>query len=65
MSREALAPMLDAGEEAGCLNLSEFSSAVQDLELLYAMGRELASTDIWPEWSSTSEFRSVREASRE
>jgi RNA polymerase primary sigma factor len=25
--------MLDAGEEAGCLNLSEFSAAVQDLEL--------------------------------
>ena len=25
--------MLDAGEEAGCLNLSEFSAAVQDLDL--------------------------------
>jgi RNA polymerase primary sigma factor len=33
MSRETLAPILDAGEEAGCLNLSEFSAAVQDLEL--------------------------------
>ena len=33
MSRETLAPLLDAGEEAGCLNLSEFSAAVQDLEL--------------------------------
>ena len=33
MSRETLAPMLDAGEEAGCLNLSQFSAAVQDLEL--------------------------------
>jgi len=33
MSREALAPILDAGEEAGCLNLSEFSATVQDLEL--------------------------------
>ena len=33
MSRETLAPMLDAGEEAGCLNLSEFSAAVQDLDL--------------------------------
>ena len=28
MSRETLAPILDAGEEAGCLNLSEFSAAV-------------------------------------
>jgi RNA polymerase primary sigma factor len=33
MSRETLAPILDAGEEAGCLNLSEFSAAVQELEL--------------------------------
>jgi RNA polymerase primary sigma factor len=33
MSRDTLAPMLDAGEEAGCLNLSQFSAAVQDLEL--------------------------------
>ena len=33
MSREQLAPLLEAGEEAGCLNLSEFSAVVQDLEL--------------------------------
>jgi RNA polymerase primary sigma factor len=33
MSRESLAPILDAGEEAGCLNLSQFSAAIQDLEL--------------------------------
>ena len=33
MSRDTLVPMLDAGEEAGCLNLSEFSAAIQDLEL--------------------------------
>jgi RNA polymerase primary sigma factor len=33
MSHESLAPILDAGEEAGCLNISQFSAAVQDLEL--------------------------------
>jgi RNA polymerase primary sigma factor len=33
MSRESLGPILDAGEEAGCLNLSQFSAAVQDLQL--------------------------------
>ena len=33
MSREALAPLLESGEEAGCLNLSQFSAAVQELEL--------------------------------
>ena len=33
MAHEALVPLLDAGEEAGCLDLSEFSAAVQELEL--------------------------------
>jgi RNA polymerase primary sigma factor len=33
MSREALAPLLDAGEDVGYVNLSEFSAIVQDLEL--------------------------------
>jgi RNA polymerase primary sigma factor len=33
MSREQLAPLLEAGEEAGCLNLSEFSAVLQDVEL--------------------------------
>ena len=33
MSREALAPLLESGEEAGCLNLSEFSAVVQELEI--------------------------------
>jgi RNA polymerase primary sigma factor len=33
MSREQLAPLLEAGEEAGCLNLSEFSAVLQDTEL--------------------------------
>jgi Zn-dependent M28 family amino/carboxypeptidase len=43
----------------------DLSGAVQDLELLFAMGRELAAGELWPEWSATSEFRSIREASRE
>ena len=33
MSRETLVPLLEAAEEAGCLNLSEFSAALQDVEL--------------------------------
>ena len=33
MSREELAPLLESGEEAGCLNLSEFSAALHELEL--------------------------------
>ncbi|HWG56971.1 MAG TPA: sigma-70 family RNA polymerase sigma factor [Gaiellaceae bacterium] len=54
MSTDALAPLLESGEETGCLNLSEFSAAVQDLELdedeleaLYAdiEGRGIALSD--------------------
>ena len=33
MSREALVPLLEMGEEAGCLNLSEFSNVIQELDL--------------------------------
>jgi RNA polymerase primary sigma factor len=54
MSRDDLSPLLEAGEEAGCLNLSEFSAAVQEqdlddeaLEALYADldGRGISLTD--------------------
>ncbi len=38
----------------------ELSGMVQDLELFYGMGLELARTESWPEWSETSEFRSKR-----
>ena len=33
MSTETLKPLLDAGEEAGCVNLSEFSQLIQEMEL--------------------------------
>ena len=33
---------------------------VQDLELFYEMGRQLATSDEWPQWSETSEFRAKR-----
>ncbi|MBA2462137.1 MAG: sigma-70 family RNA polymerase sigma factor [Actinobacteria bacterium] len=50
MSRETLVPLLESGEEAGCLNLSEFSAAIQDLELddddLEAVYRELEERNI-------------------
>jgi Zn-dependent M28 family amino/carboxypeptidase len=42
----------------------DLSGAVEDLELFYRMGYELASGTDWPEWSETSEFRAVRETSR-
>ncbi|HZG34278.1 MAG TPA: sigma-70 family RNA polymerase sigma factor [Gaiellaceae bacterium] len=33
MTADALAPLLEVGEETGCLDLSQLSAAVQDLEL--------------------------------
>jgi RNA polymerase primary sigma factor len=33
MSHDALRPLLEAGEEAGCLNLSEFSAVLDELDL--------------------------------
>jgi Zn-dependent M28 family amino/carboxypeptidase len=43
----------------------DLSGMVEDLELFFAMGRHLATSDEWPEWSETSEFRAAREASRD
>ena len=38
----------------------ELSGMVQDLDLFHGMGLQLATTDAWPKWSETSEFRSKR-----
>ena len=42
----------------------DWSGAVQDLELWYAIGHTLADSDAWPNWSPNSEFRAVRDKSR-
>jgi Zn-dependent M28 family amino/carboxypeptidase len=42
----------------------DLSGAVEDLTFMFELGAALAATDDWPEWSTTSEFRSVREADR-
>lgn len=38
----------------------DLSGMVQDLDLFYEMGLELATSDAWPTWSETSEFKSKR-----
>jgi Zn-dependent M28 family amino/carboxypeptidase len=38
-----------------------FTGMARDLQLLYAVGDELANSDQWPDWSSDSEFRSIRD----
>ena len=35
----------------------------RDLQVLYTLGRDLADSDSWPNWSAESEFRAARDAS--
>jgi hypothetical protein len=35
----------------------------RDLGVLYSLGRDLAESKGWPNWSSDSEFRTVRDQS--
>ena len=42
----------------------DLSGATEDLTFMYELGSMLAESDLWPEWSSTSEFRAVRERQR-
>jgi len=40
-----------------------FTGMARDLQLLYTVGRDLADSKAWPNWSSDSEFRGARDAS--
>jgi Zn-dependent M28 family amino/carboxypeptidase len=40
-----------------------FEGMARDLGILYAVGRELADSKAWPNWSRDSEFRAAREQS--
>jgi len=42
----------------------DWSGALQDLQLYYTIGRELADGDAWPNWMPKDEFRAIRDASR-
>lgn len=41
----------------------DFSGMVQDAQLLHLVGRELANSTAWPNWSQDSEFRATRDQS--
>ena len=41
----------------------EMSGAAADVQLLYSVGRELATGSDWPKWTPGNEFEGVREAS--
>jgi hypothetical protein len=40
------------------------SGTLADLALYYDVGRAVANESGWPQWSDDSEFRAIREASR-
>jgi Zn-dependent M28 family amino/carboxypeptidase len=40
-----------------------FTGMARDLEVLYSLGRDLADSKAWPNWSQDSEFRTVRDQS--
>ena len=40
-----------------------FTGLARDLEILYALGADLANSKAWPAWSKDSEFRATRDAS--
>lgn len=42
----------------------DWSGALSDLNIYYAMGRALADGDAWPNWYQDAEFRAVRDKSR-
>lgn len=41
-----------------------FTGLSRDMEVLYALGRDLANSTDWPNWSDDSEFRGTRDQSR-
>ncbi|WP_313035155.1 hypothetical protein [Massilia alkalitolerans] len=40
-----------------------FTGMARDLELLYALGSDLANSSAWPNWAPESEFRAARDKS--
>ena len=41
----------------------DYSGAIQDLNLLYTLGHDLANSKLWPEWKPGAEFKAIRDAS--
>ena len=39
-----------------------FTGMARDLQMLYALGNELANSEQWPNWAKDSEFRAARDA---
>jgi Zn-dependent M28 family amino/carboxypeptidase len=58
--RAELNPILSSCYHALCDEYSELwdlTGAVQDMQLFFEVGVELSESDVWPQWSKTSEFK--------
>jgi Zn-dependent M28 family amino/carboxypeptidase len=42
----------------------DWTGALRELRVFYRIGRELATTDAWPNWNQGDEFRAIRDRSR-
>ena len=42
----------------------DWTGALQELRIFYAIGRALAENDAWPNWNEGDEFRAIRDRSR-
>jgi Zn-dependent M28 family amino/carboxypeptidase len=42
----------------------DLRGAIEDIELYFEIGREIANSDSWPAWFEGNEFRAIREQSR-
>jgi hypothetical protein len=42
----------------------DFSGAIDDLQLLFMVGKRLAYDHVWPEWKAGSEFKAERDKSK-
>jgi Zn-dependent M28 family amino/carboxypeptidase len=38
--------------------------AIDDLQLLFKVGKKISSTEKWPEWKTDSEFKAIRDKQR-
>ena len=39
--------------------------AINDLQLLFSVGKRLASEEKWPQWKAASEFKAIREKKKQ
>ena len=41
----------------------DLTGGIQDIGLVYLIGKKLAFSDVWPQWKTGSEFKTIRDQS--